>query len=154
MEIVTDPVFHCTDDAVEFLREVQKIMRASWVSDADMDKGQMRCDVNLSIRPKGQTEFWIRTEHKNVNSFWAVTRVINSEYKRQLKVITSWWSIDQETRWWDDDLGKSTVQRSKENAMDYRYFPHLHLFTLILSYDDLSEAKSCMVDLPIESRFR
>jgi len=69
MEIVTDPVFKNGEDAVEFLREIQKLMRAAGVSDADMDKGQMRCDVNLSIRPVGQKEFGTRTEHKNVNSF-------------------------------------------------------------------------------------
>ncbi len=154
MEIVTDPVFTSGEDAVEFLREVQKIMRAAGVSDADMDKGQMRCDVNLSIRPVGQEEFGIRTEHKNVNSFGAVSRVIKSEYKRQLKIIKDWWEIDQETRGWDDDTGTSTSQRSKENAMDYRYFPEPDLLPLELSDEFIEAAQKCTVELPIERRLR
>lgn len=154
MEIVTDPVFTSEEDAVEFLREIQKIMRAAGVSDADMDKWQMRCDVNLSIRPIGQEEFGIRTEHKNVNSFWAVSRVIKSEYKRQLKVIEAWGEIDQETRGWDDETWTSTTQRSKENAMDYRYFPEPDLLPIELSDEFIAKAESCLVELPIERRIR
>ncbi len=154
MEIVTDPVFTTEEDAVEFLREIQKIMRAAGVSDADMDKGQMRCDVNLSIRPIGQEEFGIRTEHKNVNSFGAVSRVIKSEYKRQLKVINAGWEIDQETRGWDDETQTSTTQRSKENAMDYRYFPEPDLLPLELSDEFIADAKKCLVELPIDRRLR
>ncbi len=154
MEIVTDPVFRSADDATEFLREIQKIMRAAWVSDADMDKGQMRCDVNLSIRPTWQEEFGTRTEHKNVNSFGAVSRVINAEYKRQLKIIQSWWEVDQETRWWDDDTGTSTSQRSKENAMDYRYFPEPDILPLVLEDDFIQAAKQKLVELPVERRIR
>jgi aspartyl-tRNA(Asn)/glutamyl-tRNA(Gln) amidotransferase subunit B len=103
MEIVTDPVFRDKEEVMEFLRELQKMMRAAGVSDADMEKGQMRCDVNLSIRPEGQKEFGIRTEHKNVNSFNAIGRLIDHEYKRQLKIIESGGEVDQETRGWDDD---------------------------------------------------
>ncbi|MCD5380402.1 Asp-tRNA(Asn)/Glu-tRNA(Gln) amidotransferase subunit GatB, partial [Candidatus Gracilibacteria bacterium] len=154
MEIVTDPVFTNEEDAVEFLREVQKLMRAAGVSDADMDKGQMRCDVNLSIRPEGQEEFGMRTEHKNVNSFGAVTRVIKSEYKRQLKIIEAGGKIDQETRGWDDDTGTSTSQRTKENAMDYRYFPEPDLLPLELSDEFIEEARTCLVELPIDRRIR
>ena len=154
MEIVTDPVFQNSEDAVEFLREIQKLMRAVGVSDADMDKGQMRCDVNLSIRPAWQIEFGIRTEHKNINSFWAVSRVIASEYKRQLKIIKAWGVIDQETRGWDDDSGKSSSLRSKENAMDYRYFPEPDLLPLILSDEFIEETKKLVVEFPIERRIR
>ena len=154
MEIVTDPVFKNAEDSTEFLREIQKLMRASGVSDADMDKWQMRCDVNLSIRPVWQEEFGIRTEHKNVNSFWAVSRVIASEYKRQLKIIKAGWIIDQETRWWDDDSGKSTSLRSKENAMDYRYFPEPDLLPLELSDEFIAETRKLIVEFPIERRLR
>ncbi|MDQ7009569.1 MAG: Asp-tRNA(Asn)/Glu-tRNA(Gln) amidotransferase subunit GatB [Candidatus Gracilibacteria bacterium] len=154
MEIVTDPVFTNAEDSVEFLREIQKLMRASKVSDADMDKGQMRCDVNLSIKPVGQEEFGIRTEHKNVNSFGAVSRVIASEYKRQLKIIKAGGVIDQETRGWDDDSGKSSSLRSKENAMDYRYFPEPDLLPIILSDDFIEETKKGIVEFPIERRIR
>ncbi len=154
MEIVTDPVFRSADEATEFLREIQKLMRAAGVSDADMEKWQMRCDVNLSVRPKWTKEFGTRTEHKNVNSFWAVWRVINAEFKRQVKVLKSGGQVEQETRGWDDDLGKSTVQRSKENAMDYRYFPEPDLLPLELSDEFIEETKKLVVEFPIERRLR
>lgn len=154
MEIVTDPVFRDKEEVMEFLRELQKMMRAAGVSDADMEKGQMRCDVNLSIRPEGQKEFGIRTEHKNVNSFNAIGRLIDHEYKRQLKIIESGGEVDQETRGWDDDKGVSTVQRSKEDAMDYRYFPEPDLLPLNLSDEFVSSVQSEMVELPIERRIR
>ena len=154
MEIVTDPVFRDKEEVMEFLRELQKMMRAAGVSDADMEKGQMRCDVNLSIRPEGQKEFGIRTEHKNVNSFNAIGRLIDHEYKRQLKIIESGGEVDQETRGWDDDKWVSTVQRSKEDAMDYRYFPEPDLLPLNLSDEFVSSVQSEMVELPIERRIR
>jgi aspartyl-tRNA(Asn)/glutamyl-tRNA(Gln) amidotransferase subunit B len=133
MEIVTDPVFREKEEVMEFLRELQKLMRAAGVSDADMEKGQMRCDVNMSIRPEGSNELMNRTEHKNVNSFTAIGRLIDFEYKRQLKVVQSGGEVDQETRGWDDESGTSTVQRSKEDAMDYRYFPEPDLLPLNLT---------------------
>lgn len=154
MEIVTDPVFRDKEEVMEFLRELQKMMRAAGVSDADMEKGQMRCDVNLSIRPEGQKEFGIRTEHKNVNSFNAIGRLIDHEYKRQLKIIESGGEVDQETRGWDDDKWVSTLQRSKEDAMDYRYFPEPDLLPLNLSDEFVSSVQSEMVELPIERRIR
>jgi len=154
MEIVTDPVFSSKEDAMEFLREIQKIMRAAWVSDADMDKWQMRCDVNLSIRPIWDKELGIRTEHKNVNSFSAVWRAIDHEFKRQVKIIEAWWTIDQETRWWDDEKWISTSQRSKEDAMDYRYFPEPDLLPLDLTDDFIENVKKNIVELPIERRIK
>ena len=123
MEIVTDPVFREADEVMEFLRELQKMMRAAWVSDADMEKWQMRCDVNLSIMPVWSTVFGTRTEMKNLNSFSAIWRAIESEFKRQVKILDAWEQVQQETRWWDDEKWVSTTQRSKEDAMDYRYFP-------------------------------
>ena len=154
MEIVTDPVFHDKEEVMEFLRELQKLMRAAGVSDADMEKGQMRCDVNLSIRPEGTTEFMNRTEHKNVNSFTAIGRLIDFEYKRQLKVVQSGGEVDQETRGWDDESGTSTIQRSKEDAMDYRYFPEPDLLPLNLTDEFVSEVEKLKVELPITRRLR
>lgn len=154
MEIVTDPVFREKEEVMEFLRELQKIMRAAWVSDADMEKGQLRCDVNLSIRPVGSTEFGTRTEHKNVNSFNGIGRLIDFEYKRQVKVLESGWEVDQETRGWDDEKWVSTIQRSKEDAMDYRYFPEPDLLPLNLSDEFISEVEAMKVELPIERRLR
>ncbi len=154
MEIVTDPVFSDKDEVMEFLKELQKIFRASWVSDADMEKGQMRCDVNLSIRPEWTNELWTRTEHKNLNSFSAVWRAIDHEFKRQVKIVESWWEVDQETRWWDDDKWLSIVQRSKEDAMDYRYFPEPDLLPLDLSDEFIAEVQKLKVELPIEKRIK
>lgn len=154
MEIVTDPVFRDKEEVMEFLRELQKIMRAAGVSDADMEKGQLRCDVNLSIRPEWSAEFGTRTEHKNVNSFNAIGRLIDSEYKRQVKVVESGGQVDQETRGWDDEKWVSTIQRSKEDAMDYRYFPEPDLLPLDLSDEFISEVEAMKVELPIERRIR
>lgn len=154
MEIVTDPVFHNEDEVMEFLKELQKMMRAVWVSDADMEKWQMRCDVNLSIRPEGSTVLNNRTEHKNLNSFSAVGRCIESEFKRQRKAVEAWQEIDQETRWWDDASGMSSIQRSKEDAMDYRYFPEPDLLPLELEDDFIAECRATLPELPIEKRLK
>ncbi len=154
MEIVTEPVFHNKQEVMEFLKELQKIMRACWVSDADMEKGQMRCDVNISIAPEWSKQWGIRTETKNVNSFSAIGRVIDHEVKRQQKIIESWWKIDQETRWWNDDIGNSVTQRSKEDAMDYRYFPEPDLLPVDLSDEFIKQAQSSIPELPIEKRIR
>lgn len=154
MEIVTDPVFHDREEVMEFLKELQKIMRAAWVSDADMDKWQMRCDVNISIAPEGSTELWNRTETKNVNSFSAIGRVVDHEFKRQVKILEAGWRVDQETRWWNDETGTSVTQRSKEDAMDYRYFPEPDLLPVVLEDDFIEEARKQIPELPIEKRLR
>ncbi len=154
MEIVTDPVFHTKEEVMEFLKELQKIMRAAWVSDADMEKWQMRADVNISIAPEWAKEWWLRTETKNVNSFSAIWRVIDHEVKRQKKIIEKWWVIDQETRWWNDDTGTSVTQRSKEDAMDYRYFPEPDLLPVELDDEFIEESRKQIPELPIEKRIR
>lgn len=154
MEIVTDPVFHTKEEVMEFLKELQKLMRAAGVSDADMEKWQMRCDVNISIAPDLSDKLWNRTETKNVNSFSAIGRVIDHESKRQIKILEAGWTIDQETRWWNDDTGSSVTQRSKEDAMDYRYFPEPDLLPIILDDKYIDEIKTLVPELPIEKRLR
>lgn len=154
MEIVTDPVFHTKEEVMEFLKELQKLMRAAWVSDADMDKGQMRCDVNISIAKEWATEWGTRTETKNVNSFSAIGRVIDHEVKRQKKLIEKGEQIDQETRGWNDDTWTSVTQRSKEDAMDYRYFPEPDLLPVEFSDEYISKARKQIPELPIEKRLR
>lgn len=154
MEIVTDPVFHTKEEVMEFLKELQKLMRAAWVSDADMEKWQLRCDVNISIRPTWSNVLWNRTETKNVNSFSAIGRLIDHESKRQIKVLEAGWIVDQETRWWNDDTWVWTSQRSKEDAMDYRYFPEPDLLPIILEDDFINQLKSELPELPIEKRIR
>jgi len=154
MEIVTDPVFREKDEVTEFLRELQKMFRAAGVSDADMEKGQMRCDVNLSIMPKGTTEFGTRVELKNINSFSAIARAIDHEFARQVKIVTSGGQIDQETRGWDDDAGKSHTQRSKEDAMDYRYFPEPDLLPIVLDDDFIEQCRASLPPLPHDKRMQ
>ena len=154
MEIVTDPVFSTEDEVMEFLKELQKMMRAAWVSDADMEKWQMRCDVNLSIREQGSEVLNNRTEHKNLNSFSAVGRCITAEFKRQKKVVESGDQVDQETRGWDDTSGSSSIQRSKEDAMDYRYFPEPDLLPLTLEDDFIDACRASLPELPIEKRLK
>lgn len=154
MEIVTEPVFRSRDDVMEFLKELQKMMRAAGVSDADMEKGQMRCDVNMSIRPEGSTELMNRTEHKNVNSFSAIGRCIDAEYKRQKKIVEGGGVVDQETRGWNDDTGVSSSQRSKEDAMDYRYVPEPDILPIVLDDAFLAECKEQVVELPIKKRIK
>ena len=154
MEIVTDPVFHDKEEVMEFLKELQKLMRAWGVSDADMEKWQMRCDVNVSLAPEWENKLWNRTETKNVSSFSAIGRVIDHEIKRQTKILQSWEHIDQETRWWDDQLWTSRTQRSKEDAMDYRYFPEPDLLPLVLDNDFIDEARATIPELPIKKRIK
>jgi len=154
MEIVTDPVFHTKEEVMEFLKELQKIMRAAGVSDADMEKGQMRADVNISIAPEWAKQWWTRTETKNVNSFSAIGRVIDHEVKRQKKIIEKWGEVEQETRGWNDDTGTSVTQRSKEDAMDYRYFPEPDLLPVVLDDEFIEEARKQIPELPIEKRLR
>ena len=154
MEIVTEPVFKNKDEVMEFLKELQKMFRASGVSDADMEKWQLRCDVNISLRPHGQKEFGTRTETKNVNSFSAIWRVIDHETKRQAKILDEWKEVEQETRWWNDDTGSSKTQRSKEDAMDYRYFPEPDLLPIELDDDFIENCRASLPELPHTKRMR
>lgn len=132
LEIVTEPTFQSAEEAVEFAKEIQRLARRNEISDADMEKGQMRIDVNLSIRPDFSSPLWTRTEMKNINTFNAMKRAIETEFLRQKKEIESWHQISQETRRWDDMKGESFVMRSKEDALDYRYFPEPDLPELLL----------------------
>lgn len=154
MEIVTNPVFKDKEEVMEFLKELQKMMRAAGVSDADMEKWQLRCDVNLSIMPVGSKVFGTRVELKNINSFSSIGRAIDTEFARQVRILDEGWKVDQETRGWDDDKGQSHTMRSKEDAMDYRYFPEPDLLPIILEDDFIETARKSLPELPIEKRLR
>jgi len=103
MEIVTEPDFRAKDEVIAYLEELQKIMRFVGVSDADMDKGQLRCDVNISIRLKGETKLNNRVELKNMNSFSAIGRAIDNEFTRQIRIVEGGGTVTQETRGWNDE---------------------------------------------------
>lgn len=154
MEIVTNPVFKDKEEVMEFLRELQKMMRAAGVSDADMEKWQLRCDVNLSIMPIGSKVFGTRVELKNINSFSSIWRAIDAEFARQVRLLDEGKQVDQETRGWDDDKGQSHTMRSKEDAMDYRYFPEPDLLPIILEDSFIEECRKSLPELPIEKRLR
>ena len=123
MEIVSEADMSTPEEAFAYLSALKQILVYGGVSDADMEKGQMRCDVNISIRPKGQVEFGTKCELKNLNSISGVRRALKYEIARQIDVVTSGGKIEQQTRRWDDDKGETTLMRTKEKAHDYRYFP-------------------------------
>jgi len=123
IEIVTWPDFSNDDEVVEFLKELQRIVRYNNISNADMEKWQMRVDVNISIRKNESDPLWTRVELKNINSFWMIKRAILHEHNRQKTLLEKWEKVWQETRMRNDTEWISKMMRSKEDALDYRYFP-------------------------------
>ena len=145
VEVVTGPDFSDADEVSEFLKELQRIARYNNISDADMEKWQMRVDVNISIRTSDDAPLGTRVELKNINSFGAVRRSIEHEYMRQVSLMDNGGTIEQETRWRDDAAGNSYSMRSKENALDYRYFPEPDLPLLDIKNLDLSYNNATIV---------
>ena len=135
IEIVTRPDFHTPEQVAAFLKELQRIARYNDISDADMEKGQMRVDVNISLSK--DSTLWIRNEMKNMNSISGILRAIEYEYNRQSALLDAWEVIEQATRRRDDIAGESFVMRSKEDALDYRYFPEPDLPPLHLTRETL-----------------
>ncbi len=124
MELVTEPDFDCAEDAKTFCQKLQQILRYLNVSNADMERGQMRCEVNLSLYKEGEDRLsGTKVEVKNLNSFRVVERAINYEIERQSKMLDAGEKVIQETRGWDENKGVTVAQRKKESAHDYRYFP-------------------------------
>ena len=154
VEIVTNPDFTNAEEIGLFLEKLQEILVYLDVSDCKMQEGSMRADVNLSVRPEGQTEYGTRTEMKNLNSLKAIQRAIVFESERQIKVLEEGGTIKQETRRWNDDEGESYAMRSKENAQDYRYFPDPDLLPIEISDAWLEEIRSSMTELPETKRER
>ncbi len=152
MEIVTEPDFRSKADVIGYLEELQKLMRWCGASDADMEKWQLRCDVNISIREKWETRLRNRVELKNINSFASIARAIDVEYARQVEIYETGGTLDQETRGWSDERGYSTPLRSKEDAMDYRYFPDPDLPPLILTKEYIEERN--IGELPMDRRLK
>ncbi len=148
MELVTEPDIRSAEQAGAFARELQLILRYLGVSDADMEKGQMRVEANISLN------MGTKVEVKNINSFKAVEGAINYEIKRQEEVIESGGKVVQETRGWDDVHNKTVSQRAKENAHEYRYFPEPDLPPLDLMHFDLKQLKLEIPELPLAKRQR
>lgn len=153
-EMVTEPDFRSKEEVSTFLKEFQQIARYVEAGNADMEKGEMRCDVNISLRPVGQVEFGTKVELKNMNSFSAVERAISYEMKRQAEQLRDGEKIVQETRGWDDDQGISVSQRSKEEAHDYRYFPEPDLPPITVTADFIEQIRNELPELPTAKRQR
>jgi aspartyl-tRNA(Asn)/glutamyl-tRNA(Gln) amidotransferase subunit B len=152
MELVTEPDLHTAEDAVAFMKELQLILRYLGVSDADLERGQMRADANISI--SSDDTLGTRAEVKNLNSFNSVFQAINYEIARQTEVLESGEKVKQETRGWDDAKQKTSSQRSKEEAQDYRYFPEPDLPPFETSVFGIEELRASIPELPAQKRVR
>ncbi|NLY60619.1 MAG: Asp-tRNA(Asn)/Glu-tRNA(Gln) amidotransferase subunit GatB [Clostridiales bacterium] len=154
IEIVTEPHIGSSDEAVAFLDELRKILLYLEVSDCKMQEGSLRCDVNLSIKPQGQTKLGTRTEMKNLNSFRAVQRAIKNEAQRQKTVLEAGGEVLQETRRWDDLKDESIAMREKHEADDYRYFQDPDLMPFLIDSNMIEDIKNNMPELPAQKRER
>ena len=148
IEIVSEPDLRSAEEVKAYLQKLRATLIYLGISSCKMNEGAFRCDVNLSVRKKGESSFGTRTEMKNLNSFSFITKAIENERMRQIKVIHSGGTVSQETRRWDAAKGQSTAMRSKEDAHDYRYFPDPDLMPILVSESMLSKIKSEMPDLP------
>eukprot|EP01137_Pigoraptor_chileana_P012464 Opistho-2@64877 len=148
IEIVTEPDIRSAEEASALLTEIRQLVRHLNVSDGNMEEGSLRCDANISIRPKGSTTFGTRCEVKNLNSIRNVRRAMEFEYHRQIEVITNGEEIIQSTLNFDADKGTTSPMRSKEEANDYRYFPDPDLQPIVISDEWLSAIQSAMPPLP------
>lgn len=154
LEIVSEPDMRSSDEAKAYVEELRNILRYIGVCDGNLEEGSMRCDVNVSIMPKGSAEFGTRAEVKNVNSFRALQRAIEYEIERQIDLVEEGEKVVQETRLWDDNLGETRSMRSKEDAHDYRYFPEPDLMPLEISKEWIERVKATMPELPGAKRER
>lgn len=152
IEIVTEPVFESAEEVDEFLRKVRETLVFADVADCKMEQGGMRCDVNLSLKPKGSNVLGTRTEMKNLNSFKSVSRAICYEIERQKDVLSHGGVVYQETRKWDDALGENFTMRSKEEAQDYRYFPDPDILPFDITEEDKERIAKEIPVLPQERR--
>lgn len=154
IEIVSEPDMRSAEEAKAYMEAITNILLYLGISDAKMQEGSVRADVNVSVRPKGSTEFGTRTEMKNVNSFGAVYRAIQYEANRQMEELEKGGVIEQETRRWDDAKGVNFVLRTKEDAQDYRYFPEPDLLTFVLSEEHVQKLKDSVPELPVAKTLR
>ncbi len=153
-EIVSDPDMRTPDEAFEYLTRLKEILLYCGVSDCNMEEGSLRCDANVSVRPRGQIEFGTKVEVKNVNSFRFVRLALEYEIERQIEVIEAGGRVTQESRLWNANEGRTFSMRSKEQAHDYRYFPEPDLPPLIVTAEFLAEVRKKLPELPEARRAR
>ena len=154
MEIVSEPHLHSPDEAFAYLTALKEILISGDVSDCDMEKGQLRCDSNVSVRPVGQKEFGEKIEIKNMNTISGVRRALAYEIQRQTSALEKGEKLQQETRRWDDEAGKTFVMRTKEYAHDYRYFPEPDLMPVSVTDAMLEDIRKLLPELPEAKRQR
>ena len=154
LEIVTEACITSADMAYEYLNALKDILIYGGVSDCDMEKGMVRCDVNVSVRPKGSTELGGKIEIKNMNTFSGARKALEHEIERQIEDVTNGKTIPQSTRRWDDVAEITEEMRSKESAHDYRYFPCPDLMPLEPSEDWLADVRTRIVELPLARKQR
>jgi aspartyl-tRNA(Asn)/glutamyl-tRNA(Gln) amidotransferase subunit B len=148
VEVVSAPELGSAEEAAEFMRSLHRLVRWLEISEADMEKGQLRCDANVSVRRRGEDRLGTRTELKNINSFRFVQNAVEHEIKRQIRVLDDGGRIVQETRLWDADAGTSAPMRSKETAEDYRYFPDPDLPPLVVDAPMMGSILRGLPELP------
>ena len=148
IEIVSEPDISSAAEAKAYLEKLKAILQFIDVSDCKMQEGSLRADINISVRPKGSNQFGERTEMKNLNSFRAIYRAIESEISRQIEVRQSGGIIHRETRRWDDNRGESYPMRSKEDAQDYRYFPEPDLPPIKIKKELVERLENELPELP------
>ena len=148
IEIVTEPDISSAEEAVEFVTRLRNTLIYTGVADCKMEEGGMRCDVNLSIKPKGSSVYGTRTEMKNLNSFKMIEKAIKVETERQIDIIENGGTIKQETRRWDDANEETVAMRSKETSQDYRYFPDPDILAVTISREDVENIRKTLPLLP------
>lgn len=152
IEIVSDPDMHSPAEARAYATELYRLMTYAGVTHGDLYHGNMRFDVNVSVAKKVANQLGTRCEVKNLNSFRSVEKAAEYEFRRQVDALEAGETIQQETRGWSDDTGKTTSQRSKEDAQDYRYMPDADIPPVVLSDDDIAELQAGLPKLPDEYR--
>ena len=154
IEIVSDPEMHSGAEAYAYLTGIKQILQYLAICDCNMEEGSLRCDANVSIRPRGQAKLGTKTELKNMNTFRGVEKAIEYEVGRQREIIESGGSVMQQTFLWDAQKNRTVAMRSKEDAHDYRYFPDPDLLPLIIETPWIAALKETLPELPHDKRLR
>lgn len=154
MEIVTEPDLHTPEETLAFLQALKQVLQYGAISDCDLEQGNIRCDINCSVRQIGATQLGTKIEIKNMNTFRGVFRALQHEIPRQIREIERGGTIVQETRRWDDAAGRTESMRGKEDAHDYRYFPEPDIPPVLLMERDVAQWRSELPELPAARRAR
>ena len=154
LEIVTEPDLRSAEEAHAYLTSLKAILRAAGISDCDMEKGELRCDVNVSIRPKGREALGVKTEVKNLNSFRFVQKAIETEFRRHVAEVEAGRAVVQATLLFDPERNETRVMRVKEGAVDYRYFPEPDLPPLRITPEEIEAVRRALPEMPEAKRER